>query len=98
MNQIHPIKPVEINSNPRLNTPIEYFNEKLLKQDWHEEIFVKNENYHAIIITPAYAFEGIMDDVIKEFKQAGWDCFYGSAYDARGPHRCFYVNKNHFNK
>lgn len=84
-------------SEYELDEAIQFINHRISQKKWHDEFFVKDKSYHAIILTPAGKFCDVMDKVVEIFKQDGWDCNWGQAYDARGPHHCFYVNKNHFN-
>jgi hypothetical protein len=94
---IKAIKPNSINLNDDLdlNKAIEYINKKLLTRDFHNQIH-PIENYHAIILSPYGEYINVMNRVVEKFVEAGWDAYWNRAYDARGPHYCFYVNEKHF--
>ena len=80
---------------------ISFINEVITNRKWHEMISEKQEiqnNYNAIILSPAGKYTSVMNLVEENFKTNGWDCFHSYAYDGRGPHHCFYVNKKHFSK
>lgn len=78
-----------------LNELIDFINRALLVRDWHRQIS-EVEGYHAILLSPYGRFESKAERVAELFREAGWDCKYSAAYDARGPHSCFYFNKKHF--
>lgn len=92
-----PISPTDTEREPEydLNKAIEYINSKLILRDWHDQI-IKVKGYNAIILSPCGEYIKVMDRVMEKFKSEGWDCKWGSAYDGRGPHRCFYVSERHF--
>ncbi len=93
-------KPISLKDTERepeydLNKAIEYINSKLILRDWHYQI-IKVKGYNAIILSPYGEYIKVMDRVVEKFKSEGWDCKWSSAYDARGPHYCFYVSESHF--
>lgn len=93
-----PISPEEITKKPilpLLDQAIVYINNAIKSENWHRQI-VEVDGYHAIIMPIAENFRPIRGDVVKLFTDAGWDCKWQDAYDARGPHNCFYVHKKHF--
>ena len=79
-----------------LSVAIKYINENIRKRNWHDQIN-KVPDYHAIILTPYGQYINLMDNVVEKFKAEGWNCYWGPAKDARGPHYCFYVSIHHFN-
>ena len=97
MNEVKPITPnaIKSDSDLDLNSSIDYLNTKLLTKDFHDQIN-KIENYHAIILSPYGEYIDKMDRVVEKFKANGWDCYWKSAYDVRGPHYCFYVHEKHY--
>jgi hypothetical protein len=94
-------KPISLNNEAitnkdyDLNLAIDYINNKIKNKEWHNQI-VPVKNYIAIILSPFGKYINVMDRVVEKFKSEGWDCKWGSAYDARGPHYCFYINACHF--
>ena len=101
---IEPIKPEEITPGTTFKGPlyreaVSFINEAISTRNWHAMWIDKENilnNYNAIIESPCGAYRSVMPMVVESFKEAGWDCMYQSAYDARGPHACFYVHKKHF--
>ena len=101
-----PITPKEINDpikptikGPLYDEAVRFVNEAIANRNFHRMITQKEEviaNYNAILQSPYEKYNSVMPLVVENFKVAGWDCFFDSAYDARGPHHCFYVNKKHF--
>lgn len=96
----NPITPSDCNDEVKLKyqteEAVEYFNARLLRQEWHRQVNAI-DGYHAIAIAPCWRWEKeILDNVVKVFNEAGWDCKWSNAYDARGPHQCFYVSEKHF--
>lgn len=85
--------------SPIYDEAVRFINGNIVLRNWHkmwtqrEEL---RENYYAIIQTPVDKYTAVMPMVVDAFKQNGWDCLFESAYDARGPHHCFYVAKKHF--
>lgn len=72
-------------------------NYNILNSNWHNQFSgPKSENYTAVILAPFGRFTKVMDEVVVRFQKEGWNCCWSEAYDARGPHQCFYVNKTHF--
>lgn len=97
-----PITPQEINRKTKgvlYDEAVSFINEAITNGIWHtmlcesEEI---RENYFAILESPYLKYYKVMPLVVEAFKAEGWDCFFQGAYDARGPHNCFYINKKHF--
>lgn len=99
---IKPITPQELTTTirgPLYEEAVLWLNEAIIHKIWHEMITQTDDikqNYNAIIQIPINKYTNIMPLVVEDFKLAGWDCFFSSAYDARGLHHCFYVNKKHF--
>lgn len=100
---MNPISIEEANAVSRLEEypglvekAVKYINDHIAARKWHHQI-CEVEGYHAIIISPYRAYtKEVIEKVVKRFRAAGWDCMWRGAYDARGPHECFYVNKKHF--
>jgi hypothetical protein len=97
---IRPITPSDIQSTGSLyEQAVKLINEALTNKRWHD-MYTEHQrirdNYYAIILYPAGELNPVMDLVVEDYKDAGWDCFWQRAYDARGPHHCFYVSKKHF--
>lgn len=95
-----PIKPNEVNfehpvKGPLFERAVLYINEAISTKRWHHQI-IEVKDYNAIILSPYEYYNSVMDMVVEDFKKAGWDCYWKNAYDARGPHHCFYVHKKHF--
>ena len=92
-----PINPYS-NDSPEsdyiLDEAIQFINHSISRRLWHDQI-VKVKDYRAIHIKD-FSLLPVMDKVVKLFIKKGWDCKWSSAYDARGPHYCFYINKKHF--
>lgn len=97
MERTKPISPQDMEQEPEfeLNQAIGYLNSKIILRDWHEQSPVV-EGYHAIIFAPYGAYSNVRDMLVEKFRAEGWDCKWGHAGDARGPHDCFYVSKRHF--
>jgi hypothetical protein len=98
MEETKPISPKDeaiIDKDYELNVAIDYINTKIKNKEWHDQIFPV-EGYEAIILSPYGKYINVMDRVVEKFKAEGWDCKWSSAYDARGPHYCFYVSAGHF--
>ena len=98
--KIEPIKPNEPTltiQEEEIEKAIKYINSMLSRKEFHNQHFPK-ENHRAIILSPFGAYINVMNEVVERFKSVGWDCFWGSAYDARGPHYCFYIHEKHFTK
>lgn len=97
-----PISIDEINKpirGPLYDEALRFINEAISCKNWHKMYLQKQEiqdNYNAILQKPYGKYNSVMPLVVEDFKAAGWDCFFESAYDARGPHHCFYVHKKHF--
>ena len=96
MDKIIPISPkgIERDSEYDLNRAIKFINSKLIIRDWHYQIH-KVKGYNAIVL-PYGEWIKVMNTVVERFKAEGWDCKWGDAHDARGPHYCFYVSEAHF--
>jgi len=86
---------IKINKQEQINDALNFINEKINKSLWHQQI-LEVQNYHAILLTPYGAYLDVMNEVVEIYKSENYDCFFKSAYDARGPHYCFYINKKHF--
>lgn len=99
-----PIKPGECNLKKPIKGPIydeaiRFVNEAICGKRWHKMVCEKQDiqdNYYAILQNPYDMYTSVMPLVVESFKNEGWDCFFSYAYDGRGPHHCFYVNKKHF--
>lgn len=84
---------------PLFDEAIRFVNEAVSGRRWSElwtESEEIRENYYGILQTPYDKYTTVMPLVVEAFKAEGWDCFFSRAYDARGPHHCFYVHKKHF--
>lgn len=93
--KIKPISPKHdaiIDKDYELNLAIDYINTKIINREWHLQFFPV-EGYEAIVLSPYGKYINVIDRVVEKFKAEGWDCKWASAYDARGPHYCFYLSK-----
>lgn len=98
MTAISPITPNHEsikNKDWDLSLAIDYINTKIINKDWHCQA-IPIHGYNAIILAPVGKYLNVMDAVVEKFKEAGWDCKWGRAYDPKGLHYCFYVSKSHF--
>lgn len=90
-----PIKPATVlnKRGKAYNEAVNLINECIQYNKWHLQYFPK-EGYRAVLLH--LDMPEVMDIVVDDFREAGWDCKWSSAYDARGPHNCFYVSEKHF--
>lgn len=105
MKNTEPISPDQKDSSdsivdsPLYDEAVRFINGNITLRNWHQMITQRDElrnNYHAILQSPVNYYNSVMPLVVDAFKAKGWDCLFESAYDARGPHHCFYVHKKHF--
>lgn len=102
MNITQPITPGDdrvVFNEYDLDNMIQKLNQDISQRKWHYQHFpLKDEGgeWNAVIIHIGIK-KDLMDKVVEIFKSVGWDCKFQDAYDGRGPHQCFYVNKKHFN-
>lgn len=81
------------------NKMVEFINESIYLNRWHDQHFPLKDDggdWNAILLNYDVN-KRLMDDIVEVFTLAGWDCKWQPARDARGPHKCFYINKSHFN-
>jgi len=99
---IRPITPYEkdVRFDGLLDDAVRYINEAIVTRMWHDNFSdpqIYREKYYAILLSPYGRFrKRVMDMVVESFKEVGWNCLWKSCYDARGPHDCFYIGKEHF--
>lgn len=101
MNITQPVKPGEeriVFDQYEFDKMINKINQDITTRSWHNQHFPLTDSggeWNAIIID-IDVNKILMIEVVKIFQSVGWDCKFQDAYDGRGPHMCFYVNKKHF--
>lgn len=97
-----PISPNDIEKHISaylIDEAVQYLNQKISCREWHNQFTGDKDlldNYYAVILSPVNHFNAVMDEVVSLYTNKGWQCRWGGAYDARGPHHCFYISKKHF--
>lgn len=82
--------------DPMISECVSYITHAIISRSFHDQHFPV-DGYEAIVVKPFEKFfKTQMDGAINEFKNLGWDCYHAEAYDARGPHHCFYFAKKEF--